>query len=290
MLGKSYALVTAAHNEEGYLEQTIASVLKQSLLPVKWLIVDDASTDNTGRIIDSFARSSGIIERFELSNAHSHSFGAQARAQMAGYAALKGSQFDFIGMLDADIVLPNGYYDSIIDLFACNPALGLAGGFIYEKEDGVYQSRKFNRESSVAGAIQVFRRDVFETIGGIAQLKYGGHDWLAEIQVRMHGWTSMAVPDLQVHHLRRTGSSAHPLRDGYRQGKMDYSLGSHPLFELAKCAARITGRPLCIGALTRFTGYVTSCLKADSLGVSRDVQAYLRNSQLTRMKSILARK
>jgi len=290
MSGSSYALVTAAHNEEGYLEQTIASVLTQSQPPVKWVIVNDGSTDKTAQIIDSFAREAVFIEKLDKAEAHAHSFGAQARAQMTGYAALKDVPFDFIGMLDADIVLPPDYYCRVLDLFLKDPALGMAGGFVYEKQDGGYKSRKYNRQSSVAGAIQMFRREAFERIGGIAQLQYGGHDWLAEIQVRMYGWESIAVPELEVHHLRQTGSSAHPLRDSYRQGKMDYSVGSHPLFELLKCALRIQAKPFGVGACTRFAGYMSSLLNADPPAVSKEVQDYLRNSQLTRIKSRLARK
>ena len=203
---------------------------------------------------------------------------------------MKDVSFDFIGMLDADIVLPPDYYSSVLDLFVKDPALGLAGGFIYEKHQGIYKSRKGNRRSSVAGAIQLFRREAFERIGGIAQLQYGGHDWLAEIQVRMYGWTSIAVPELEVHHLRQTGSSAHPLRDSYRQGKMDYSVGSHPVFELFKCARRAPAKPFGVGACTRFAGYMSSLLSPDAPAVSKEVRDYLRNSQLTRIKSIFARK
>lgn len=290
MIDRSYVLVTAAHNEEGYLEQTISSVLQQSLLPLKWVIVNDGSTDKTAQIIDSFARSSGIIEKLDLLNGHAHSFGAQARAQMAGYAMLANIHFDFIGVLDADIVLPSNYYSSILNVLRSNPSLGMAGGFIYEKEGEVYKSRKFNRESSVAGAIQTFRRETFEKIGGIGPLKYGGHDWLAETKVRMHGWTSIAVPDLKAYHLRHTGSSAHPLLDAYRQGRMDYDLGSHPLFEVLKCSARITVKPFGLAALARLAGYAKSWFKCDPLGVPQDVKYNLQNSQLTRIKSILARK
>ncbi len=288
--GSSYALVTAAHNEEGYLEQTIASVLRQSPPPVKWIIVDDGSTDKTAQIIDSFACHVGFIEKLNDIEKHEHCFAALARAQMAGYAALKNVSFDFIGMLDADIVLPDDYYRSVIDLFEKDPALGMAGGFIYEKEEGVYKSRQFNRRHSVAGAIQMFRREVFERVGGIAQLKYGGHDWLAEIKVRMYGWNSIAIPELEVHHLRQTGVSAHPLRRAYREGRMDYSVGSHPLYELFKCVGRIPGKPFGVGAFTRFAGYMSSWLKSDQPDVSNEVRNYLRDSQLTRVKSILVRK
>ena len=46
----SYVLITPARNEDSYIEKTIESVICQTLLPDKWVIVSDASTDRTGEV------------------------------------------------------------------------------------------------------------------------------------------------------------------------------------------------------------------------------------------------
>ncbi len=57
-----YVLITPARNEGQFIEQTIVSVTSQSLLPERWVIVSDGSTDRTDEII------SGYMARFPWIN------------------------------------------------------------------------------------------------------------------------------------------------------------------------------------------------------------------------------
>ena len=52
-----YVLVTPARNEAEFVEKTIESVVRQSMLPVKWVVVNDGSTDSTGELWPSTLRS-----------------------------------------------------------------------------------------------------------------------------------------------------------------------------------------------------------------------------------------
>ncbi len=56
-----YVLMTAAHNEESYIEKTITSVLAQTMLPKQWVIVSDGSTDRTDAIVESYAKENTLI-------------------------------------------------------------------------------------------------------------------------------------------------------------------------------------------------------------------------------------
>ena len=53
MLAKlpNYVLITPARNEEAFIEKTIQSVVSQTILPAKWVIVSDGSTDRTDEIV-----------------------------------------------------------------------------------------------------------------------------------------------------------------------------------------------------------------------------------------------
>ena len=50
-----YVLITPAHNEAAFVEETLNSVVTQTTLPKRWIIVDDGSTDRTAEIVQDYA-------------------------------------------------------------------------------------------------------------------------------------------------------------------------------------------------------------------------------------------
>jgi poly-beta-1,6-N-acetyl-D-glucosamine synthase len=172
-----YILLTAAKNEADYIGEAIQSVLRQSVHPLAWFIVDDGSTDQTARIIERFAAQHSFLRLLSSGGGSERSFGSKDKAINAAYAAAKSLDFDFIGILDADIALERSdYYEMILRRFRSNPGLGIAGGYIYERSNSRWQCRKGNAEDSVAGGVQMFRRACFEQIGGYIPMHHGGED------------------------------------------------------------------------------------------------------------------
>ena len=135
-VGKDYVLVTAAYNEEKYIEQTIRSIVSQTIPPRKWIIVSDGSTDRTDEIVESYSKSYPFLHLLRLIDEHPRNFSAQAMAIQAGCRELEETRYDFIGNLDADLTLDPIYFETLISKFNKNPALGVAGGFIYKKGEG----------------------------------------------------------------------------------------------------------------------------------------------------------
>jgi glycosyltransferase involved in cell wall biosynthesis len=113
-----YLLVTSARNEEQLLEQTIRAVLAQTVRPVKWIIVNDGSTDSTAKIIDRYAASLGWIERLEMPTHRDRNFAAKAYCFNAGWKAADGLDYDVIGNLDADITFEADYFEFLLTKFA----------------------------------------------------------------------------------------------------------------------------------------------------------------------------
>lgn len=283
-----YVLVTAAHNEESFIEATIQSVVSQEALPMKWLIVDDASTDGTAEIVRGYAAKYSFIQLLELSGHHAPDFGAQVRAINAGCDLLERSEvdFDFVGNLDSDVSFGKSYFRELIRKFEADPTLGLAGGWLYEKHRGGFIPRKGNRSTSVPHAIQLFRRSCFQAIGGYVPLRYGAPDWCAEVSVRMNQARVQSFPDLPVFHHRLTGNVSGRLRYLYRSGLAAFSLGSHPGFELVKCVARFRDRPYCLGALSRLTGFVVGAFRREKRPVSAQFVRFLRLEQTRRLRTV----
>jgi hypothetical protein len=107
----SYVLVTPARNEQAFIEKTIQSLIHQTLLPLKWVIVDDASTDRTAEIVSSYLTEHPWIELVQMPQRRDRSFAAKASAFKAGYERLSGISFDIIGNLDGDISFDKDHFE-----------------------------------------------------------------------------------------------------------------------------------------------------------------------------------
>jgi poly-beta-1,6-N-acetyl-D-glucosamine synthase len=284
MAGK-FVLLTAAKNEEKYIGSAIESVLRQSIHPLLWCIMDDGSTDRTAQIVQSYSEKYPFIQLNISRKGGVRSFGAQYRAINAAFELVSHLDFDYVAMHDADIVPEqNDYYETIIRQLDENPELGVAGGYIYERtKDGVWATRKANSPEAVAGGIQMLRRACFEQIGGYTPLQCGGEDWLAQLEAKQAGWQVKAFPELPVHHYRPTSSADGRWRGLFRLGMMDASFGSHPLFEVFKCARRVLENPIILSSFIRYAGYIWWNLTKKSPLIPPETVAYLRNEQLAKL-------
>ena len=276
---RNYVLMTAAHNEDAFVERTIESVLGQTVLPKRWVIVSDGSTDNTDEIIESYARQHEFICFLKLTRPAGRSFGSKGIALQKGSKLLDGLSFQFVGNLDADVVVGPSYFETLINHFVRDPELGIAAGFIYEEQDGQFYNRAANRVYSVPHAAQLVRYECYQAIGGYAVLRYGGEDWFAQTCARMKGWRAQALPELMVYHRRQTGAASGLLRHHFRAGRSDYAFGSEPIFEFVKCAVRVWEKPWLLGAATRFLGFVWSFISREKRPVSEEFVRFCAKSR-----------
>ncbi len=279
----SYVLMTAAHNEEADIERTIKSVLSQTLLPKRWLIVSDNSTDRTDEIVQGYADRNTFIRFLRVTRPAGRNFASKVVALRTGEHFLKDVLYDFIGNMDGDLSVSPTYFEDLMRQFDLNPRLGLAGGFVYEEKDGQFRSRVVNSVQSVAHAAQLVRRECYEEFGGYAVLQYGGEDWHAQTSARMKGWEAESIPELKIFHHRPTGGGSGQFRSLFRLGKLDYSFGTYPIFEFIKCALRLPHKPFLIGAFVRMAGFAHSYVRRDPFLISAELVSYLRKEQKERM-------
>ncbi|MDM7994771.1 MAG: glycosyltransferase family A protein [Acidobacteriota bacterium] len=284
-----YVLITAAYNEGKYIDRTIRSVIAQTLRPLKWVIVSDGSTDRTDEIVNKYAAEYGFVQLYRITERHARNFGAQVNAITVGYDLVRDLKFDFFANLDADISFEPTYYEYLLKKFKADPKLGLAGGTIYEQREGRFQNRPSNNPQSVPHAVQMFRRECFDCIGGYVAMPYGGPDWVAEVMVRRLGWKVGTFPDLVAYHHRPTGGAGGRLKDFVRQGNLAYSIGSDPFFEFGKTIRRFKERPLIVGALVRLYTYLWASCTRKHRPVSNDFIRFLRAEQRIRMLAFLKR-
>jgi biofilm PGA synthesis N-glycosyltransferase PgaC len=283
--GKSYALVTAAYNEEKYITRALESVTAQTLKPSKWIIVNDGSSDRTEDIVREYAEKHSFIKLCNVVEDHPRNLTAQVNAINRGFSQLKDGTFDFVGNLDADVSFGPEYFEKLLEKFSRDSQLGLAGGFIHEEEGGQFKPRRGNNAASVAHAVQLFRRECLEALGGYKPFSWAGADWYAEVSLRMEGWHVQSFRELRVDHHRPTGRGFGILRYWYRGGVMDYYLGTHPLFELFRLARRVPLKPYVVGAAVRSVAFAWASISGVEREVTPEFMRFLREEQMRRLRS-----
>jgi biofilm PGA synthesis N-glycosyltransferase PgaC len=284
----SFAITTAAYNEEKIMDQTITSIVNQTLKPTRWIIVSDGSTDRTDEIVKSYAAKYDFIQLERITEEHARNFTAQVNAINRGFSKLLPQKFDFIGNLDADITLEPDYFRQLIAKFAEDPQLGMAGGYIYEKQDGEFKVRPGNSLSSVAHGVQMFRRECLESLGsGYAPFSWGGTDTHACVRLQMQGWKVESIPELKAFHHRPTGAGFGAMKYTFRGGLMDHYFGTHPLWELFRVARRMLAKPYFVGGFVRLAGFVWGYCKGAKREVPDEYMRYVRREQMSKLRLFL---
>jgi len=286
----TYVLITPARNEARFIAQTLNSVVAQTVLPIKWIIVSDGSTDGTDDIVRGYLREYSWIELVRMPDRKERDFAGKVHAFNAGYARVKHLSYTVIGNLDGDISFDDkDYFAFLMSKFAEDPGLGV-GGTPYRQGKSMHDYRFANIED-VCGACQLFRRECFEEIGGYRPLKGGGIDHVAFLMARMRGWRTRTFPDKVCLHHRPTGTAQRGvLMAKFTIGALDYALGSHPLWEMFRMGYQMTKRPFLIGGLMLITGYAYAMLRRAQRPMPCELVAFRRQEQMQRLKRLFKRK
>jgi glycosyltransferase involved in cell wall biosynthesis len=278
-----YVLITPAHNEESFITKTLESMVAQTLLPERWIIVDDGSTDATADIVASYAQRLPWIQLIHRPQRMDRHFAGKVHSFNSGLERVESLDFDVIGNLDADISFDPDYLDFLMRKFAEDPKLGVAGTpFLENGYDSARDS--FEGENHVAGGCQLFRRACFREIGGYVPNPAGGIDWVAVTTARMKGWKTRSFLEKRFYHHRSLGTAARsPVAASFSYGEKDYYLGGSPLWQIFRVGYRATKQPL--DGVALLAGY---CWAAAQMKrpVSRELMRFHRKEQTNKLKAI----
>lgn len=297
-----YVIITPAYNEADNIETTIQGVLNQTSMPLLWVIVDDGSTDGTADIIKAYSKNNKFIKyHYRQKPDGQLYFSSNVYAIEEGYQVIKkikcgieseqkSPDFDYIGILDADITLTNTYYKTIITRMKQDEKLGIASGIYQNLINGKLEP-VLNDRRSTPKAIMVFRRECFEEIDGFIPMEYGGEDTVACVMARMKKWKVWSYPDVKVVHRRPTGlgNAQSLLQAKYNLGFYEYGLGSHPLFVTIKSLLRaFREKPYLLGALARLYGFMMGYVTRKQRMVTKEFISFIRKEQISRIISMNA--
>jgi glycosyltransferase involved in cell wall biosynthesis len=282
-----YILITPAHNEERFITKTLDSMVAQTFLHERWVIVDDGSTDHTAEIVESYAKRHPWIELVRRVQDRDRNFASKAHAVNAGLERANLLQFEILGNLDADVSFGPDYMEFLMQRFSEDPDLGVAGTPF--TQEGHYDSSKdsFEGENYVAGPCQLFRRECFQEIGGYVPNRAGGLDWIAVMTARMKGWKVRAFPEKRFHHYRTLGTAERgALRALFSYGEKDYYLGGSPVWQLFRVAYRMAKKPVLLGGLALLSGYCWAALRRAKRAVSPELMRFHRREQMKKLRAI----
>jgi len=272
-----YIIVTPVKNEIKYFPLTVDSMLKQSILPIKWIIVNDGSSDGTEKIIQKLGQNYEWIEVINLEDKEKRKPGGEYVASF-GINRVDFDNIDFFVRMDGDLQFDQDYFLNIFFEFERNPKLGIASGVCYVNENGKWVEEKTPRFHT--RAIKTYRVACYKSIGGVET--YLGFDTIDEIKANMLGWETRSLTNLKINHLKKTQSSQ-GTKAYLNVGIAAYNAAYHPVYVLALAIHKLFNKPYLKGSLTLLWGFFSGYIYKIPRNISDDYKAYIRKQQINRL-------
>jgi glycosyltransferase involved in cell wall biosynthesis len=280
----NYYIVIPAHNEEAFIALTLQSLISQTVLPKKVVVVNDNSTDKTAEIVTAFAKENPFITLVNKTSEAIHLPGSKViQAFHKGFETLD-EDYDVIVKLDADLILPNNYFETVLNIFEKDATIGMAGGFAYIEKNGQWILENLTDKDHIRGAFKAYRKECFQQIGNLKPAM--GWDTVDELLSKFYGWKVVTDATLIVKHLKPTGANYNKTAR-YKQGEAFYTLGYGFLITSIASAklAIMKKKPLL------FLDYIKGFVKAKSaktpLLVTPEQAKFIRKYRLQKMKEKL---
>lgn len=278
-----YLVITTAFNEENHIDFTLKSVVKQSILPTEWIIVNDGSTDKTKSIIEKYTVKYPWIKILNQENKKVE-FGTHAVLNFyIGFKVRTKNDYDFIVKLDADLDIDRSdFFEYQFKQFKKFPSLGISSGITYYINNGrkvLNMNRAYWR---TGGAMKVYRRICFEQIKGLEPIY--GWDGLDEYRAMYNGWKTRTFFCLHVNHLgkQRSNERENQVYLAQKKGKSLYQRGYPIEFIILKIFQYVYSKGLKWGFSFAF-GYFRAFKKKEKIFVTKDEIFFIRKLQYLRL-------
>ncbi|QSB27859.1 glycosyltransferase family 2 protein [Flavobacterium circumlabens] len=279
-----YYIVIPAHNEQELIGLTLDSLISQTVLPAKVVVVNDNSTDKTEEIVLNYAKENPFISVVNKTSDAIHMPGSKViQAFQKGFETLD-SDYDIIVKIDGDLIFPSNYFETIIKHFQSDPKIGMAGGFCYIEKNGEWILENLTDKDHIRGALKAYRAATFQQIGGLKPAM--GWDTVDELLCKYYDWKIVTDASLHVKHLKPTGANYNKTAR-YKQGEAFYTLGYGFLITAIASAklAMMKKKPFL------FFDYIRGFWKAKKaktpLLVTPEQAKFIRNYRLKKMKEKL---
>ena len=255
-------IVSPVKDEAAYLDRTIRCLIAQTTRPDLWIIVNDGSSDDTGKIADHAASEHSWIRVLHRPPGTARRVGPGViEAFYAGLESVNWREYDYICKLDGDLEFAATYFANLLEQFAADPRLGTISGKAHIPVGDRFVLERTGDEFS-HGVAKLYRRECFEQIGGFVRaVMWDGIDCH---RCRLFGWKAESRDDslLAIRHLRQMGSSFRSVYHGrWRWGRGQHFMGTHPLYMVGISIYRVLERPWIVGGLCLMGGYLDAAIR-----------------------------
>ncbi|WP_396191250.1 glycosyltransferase [Flavobacterium sp.] len=279
-----YYLIIPTYNEEKFISLTLQSLVEQTVLPSKVVVVNDNSTDGTAAIVEEFAKKYPWIYLVNKVSNAIHLPGSKVIQAFHEGEKHIDENYDILVKIDADLIFPSNYFETIISHFQSDERIGMVGGFCYIEKDGRWILENLTDKDHIRGALKAYRKATFKEIGGLKPAM--GWDTVDELLCKFYNWKIVTDESLHVKHLKPTGAR-YDKTARYKQGEAFYTLGYGFLITAIASAklAMMKKKPLL------FIDYIKGFWKAKSerkpLLVTTEQAKFIRKYRLQKMKEKL---
>ncbi len=219
-------IITPFRNEEESIVKTMDSIVKQSIHPVKWLMIDDGSDDRSPELVKEYQ------SRYPFIHYHRRDNSAGKRATGNNVvdvfndglkvAASLNIEWDVVSKLDADLVIEReDYLQFLMNKFTIYPKLGIASGVTYIMTDGKNKVIESKHRWHTQGQTKFYRRSCLETMGGLKPFK--GWDGIDDMLARSKGYITEKFFEQEIWHLYPTQTRS--AEGGFKKGLLREATG-----------------------------------------------------------------
>jgi glycosyltransferase involved in cell wall biosynthesis len=279
-----YYIVIPSYNEEALIALTLQSLISQTVLPSKIVVVNDNSTDKTAEVVLAFAKENSYISLVNKTSENIHLPGSKViQAFQKGFETLD-ENYDIIVKLDADLIFPPNYFETVIKHFESDSKIGMAGGFCYIEKNGDWVLENLTDKDHIRGALKAYRKECFKQIGGLKPAM--GWDTVDELLCKFYNWKVVTDESLHVKHLKPTGANYNKTAR-YKQGEAFYTLG-YGFWITAIASAKLSmmkKKPFLF--LDYIKGFWLAKSAKKTMLVNPEQAKFIRNYRLKKMKEKL---
>lgn len=280
----NYYIIIPSYNEESLISLTLQSLIKQTVLPSKVVVVNDNSTDGTALIVEEFAKQYPWIFLVNKISDAVHLPGSKVIQAFHEGEKHIDENYDILVKIDADLIFPSNYFETIIKHFQSDERIGMVGGFCYIEKNGDWVLENLTDKDHVRGALKAYRKETFKQIGGLKPAM--GWDTVDELLCKYYNWKIVTDESLHVKHLKPTGAR-YDKTARYKQGEAFYTLG-YGFFITAIASAKLAmmkKKPFLF--IDYLRGFWKAKIAKKPLLVTNDQARFIRNYRLQKMKEKL---